>query len=94
MQYKRTVDVVGEVTEEGKAKLKEELSEVHSAFRQLINVFRPQVDMEQVGTGEAWLAVQAKDLGLIGGSAPRCCRAPSLRDALTRACLCRPNSHL
>mmetsp|Transcript_1479 Transcript_1479/g.2264 ORF Transcript_1479/g.2264 Transcript_1479/m.2264 type:complete len:395 (+) Transcript_1479:189-1373(+) len=66
-KYKRTLDVLGEVTEEGKKKFKEELEEVHVAFKDHIVLNRPQLKghIEEVSTGEAYLAVQAKQKGLV-----------------------------
>ena len=66
-KHKRTIDIIGEVTEEGKAKLKEELDDVHIAFKDHIAFARPQLKdkVEEIGTGEHWLAVQAKELGLV-----------------------------
>mmetsp|Transcript_20325 Transcript_20325/g.23203 ORF Transcript_20325/g.23203 Transcript_20325/m.23203 type:complete len:529 (+) Transcript_20325:122-1708(+) len=66
-KYKRTVDMIGEVTEEGKAKLEEELTDIHDAFKDHIALARPELNdkIEDVATGEAWLAVQAKEKGLV-----------------------------
>mmetsp|Transcript_22455 Transcript_22455/g.48884 ORF Transcript_22455/g.48884 Transcript_22455/m.48884 type:complete len:586 (-) Transcript_22455:317-2074(-) len=65
--YKRTIDVIGDVTEEGKAKLTEQLDDIHVAFKDHVALARPKLreNMEQVGTGENWLAVQAKEKGLV-----------------------------
>lgn len=66
-KFKRTVDVIGEVTEEGKAKLEEELNDMHDAFKDHIALARPKLQdtIEDVATGEGWLAVQAKEKGLV-----------------------------
>jgi len=66
-RYKRTVDPIGEVTEEGKAKFVEELEEIHGAFMDHVALSRPRLDadIESISTGEAWLAVQAKEKGLV-----------------------------
>lgn len=66
-KHKRTIDLVGDVTEEGKAKLAEELDDIHIAFKDHIALARPRLrdTIEEVGTGEAWLAVQAKEKGLV-----------------------------
>jgi serine protease SohB len=63
-QYKRTVTVFGENTEAGRAKLREELEEIHARFRAFVHE-RRQLDMEKVATGEAWLGSQALELGLV-----------------------------
>lgn len=64
-QYKRTVTVFGENTDDGRAKLREELEAIHAQFRTFVQERRAQLDMEQVGTGEAWLGSQALELGLV-----------------------------
>ncbi len=64
-QYKRTVTVFGENTEAGRAKLREELEEIHAHFRTFVHDRRAQLDMDKVGTGEAWLGSQALELGLV-----------------------------
>lgn len=64
-RYKRTVTVFGENTEDGRAKLREELEEIHVRFRDFVHERRAQLDMDKVGTGEAWLGSQALELGLV-----------------------------
>jgi serine protease SohB len=64
-QYKRTVTLFGENTEDGRAKLREELEEIHARFRDFVQERRAQLDMDKVGTGEAWLGSQALELGLV-----------------------------
>jgi len=64
-KFKRTVDIVGDVTEEGKQKVMEEVGDIHDAFMDMVKIYRPALDIERVATGEAWLAVQAKNLGLV-----------------------------
>jgi serine protease SohB len=66
-KHKRTIDLIGEVTEEGKTKLKEELDDIHVAFKDHIAFARPKLkdNIEEIATGEHWLAVQAKELGLV-----------------------------
>ncbi|MEW6119557.1 MAG: protease SohB [Pseudomonadota bacterium] len=64
-QYKRTVTIFGENTDDGRAKLREELEAIHTRFRDFVQERRAQLDMDQVGTGEAWLGSQALELGLV-----------------------------
>mmetsp|Transcript_4045 Transcript_4045/g.9647 ORF Transcript_4045/g.9647 Transcript_4045/m.9647 type:complete len:527 (+) Transcript_4045:207-1787(+) len=65
--YKRTIDVIGDVTEEGKAKMTEQLDDIHIAFKDHVALARPRLkdSIEEVGTGEHWLAIQAKEKGLV-----------------------------
>jgi serine protease SohB len=64
-QFKRTVSLFGENTEAGRAKLREELEEIHAQFRTFVQGRRAQLDMEKVATGEAWLGAKALELGLV-----------------------------
>lgn len=63
--YKRTVTLFGENTEAGRAKLREELEDIHALFRAFVQDRRPQLDVAQVATGESWLGSKALELGLV-----------------------------
>lgn len=64
-QYKRTVTMFGENTEEGKAKFEEELQQTHRLFKHFIEKYRPQLNVEKVATGEHWYGEDAIDLNLV-----------------------------
>lgn len=64
-RYKRTVSMFGEVTDEDRAKLREELEEVHILFREMVGRYRPALDLERVATGEYWYGTRALELGLV-----------------------------
>ncbi len=64
-RYKRTMTLFGENTEEDRAKMQEQIDEVHGLFQRFVEDFRPQLDMEQVATGEYWYGKQALDRKLI-----------------------------
>jgi serine protease SohB len=64
-KYKRTVTLFGENTDDGRAKLREELEEIHARFRAFVQGRRARLDMDKVATGEAWLGSQALELGLV-----------------------------
>lgn len=64
-KYKRTLSVLGENTEEGRKKFKEELEAVHKRFKELVLRYRPHLDAEKVTTGEHWLAIDAIEFGLV-----------------------------
>ena len=64
-KYKRTVTMFGKNTDEDRAKLKEELEDVHTLFKNLVVEQRPALDIERVATGEHWYGAHALDLGLI-----------------------------
>ncbi len=63
--FKRTITIFGENTEEGREKLQEELEEIHQLFKNLIAEHRQHIDINQVATGEHWLGKQALELKLI-----------------------------
>ena len=64
-QYKRTVTMFGENTEEGKAKFEEELQQTHALFKHFVEKYRPQLNVEKVATGEHWYGRDALDLNLV-----------------------------
>lgn len=63
--YKRTLTVFGENTEQGRQKFKQELEDIHGLFKDYIQRFRPSLDMDRVATGEYWLGQRALELGLV-----------------------------
>ncbi len=63
-KYKRTVTMFGENTDEDRAKLKEELEEVHGLFKSAVSTYRPDLDLDKVATGEHWYGSRAVELGL------------------------------
>ncbi|CWM96242.1 putative periplasmic protease [Neisseria meningitidis] len=64
-EFKRTVTFMGENTEKGKQKFRQELEETHQLFKQFVSENRPQLDIEEVATGEHWFGRQALALNLI-----------------------------
>jgi serine protease SohB len=63
--YKRTLTVFGENTEEGRAKFREELEDTHGLFKHFVARYRPSLDINRVATGEHWYGSQALDLALV-----------------------------
>jgi serine protease SohB len=66
-RFKRTLTVFGENTDEDRAKVREELEEIHGLFKSQIVEYRPQVDIDAVATGEHWYGLKALELKLIDG---------------------------
>ncbi|MFJ5158747.1 protease SohB [Pantoea sp. NPDC088449] len=64
-QYKRTLTLFGENTDEGREKFQEDLNETHQLFKDFVQQMRPSLDLNKVATGEHWYGRQALDLGLI-----------------------------
>lgn len=64
-EYKRTVTMFGENTEEGKAKFEQELRQTHALFKHFVEKYRPQLNIDKVATGEHWYGQDALDLNLV-----------------------------
>lgn len=64
-RFKRTVTLLGRITEEGRAKLKEQIEDTHDLFKQFVSEMRPKLDIEAVATGEHWYGRKALELGLV-----------------------------
>lgn len=63
--HKRTLTMVGENTEEGRQKFKEELEETHVLFKEFVSENRPELDIDHIATGEVWYGKRALDQKLI-----------------------------
>ncbi len=63
-KYKRNVTIFGKNTDEDRAKLKEELEDVHKLFKDAVSKYRPDLDLEKIATGEHWYGTRALELGL------------------------------
>ncbi len=64
-EFKRTLTVVGENTDEDRAKFTEQIEEAHGLFKDFVARYRPQLDMAKVATGEHWYATRGAELGLV-----------------------------
>ena len=64
-EYKRTLSLFGENTEAGREKMQTQLESIHEQFKQFIRRQRPQVDIEEIATGDHWLGEEAKRLYLV-----------------------------
>lgn len=64
-QYKRTLTLFGENTADGRKKMQEDIEEIHRLFKDFLSQYRPQLDLQQVATGEHWLATRAQELKLV-----------------------------
>lgn len=63
--YKRTLTVLGENTEPARQKFLEELQTTHDLFKEFVSRFRPQLNIDEVATGEVWLGTEALRLDLV-----------------------------
>ncbi|MCA0403526.1 MAG: protease SohB [Proteobacteria bacterium] len=64
-EYKRTLTVFGENTEKGRKKFQEDLEKIHEAFRNYVLKNRNKLNIDEVATGEHWLAEDAFSLKLV-----------------------------
>uniref|UniRef100_UPI00404771B5 protease SohB n=1 Tax=Rheinheimera sp. TaxID=1869214 RepID=UPI00404771B5 len=64
-EFKRTVTLFGENTDKGRDKFQQELEQTHQLFKRFVTEHRPQLDIQQVATGEHWFGYQALELQLV-----------------------------
>lgn len=66
-KYKRTVSFTDQATPEEVNHYEQQLGLIHEQFKQALKKYRPTVNLEEVATGEAWLAKTSveKNLGLV-----------------------------
>ena len=64
-EYKRTLTMFGENTDKGREKFVEDVEDIHILFKDFVTEHRPQLDIEQVATGEAWFGQRALDRVLV-----------------------------
>lgn len=64
-EFKRTVTMFGENTDEAKAKFREEIEDIHVLFKDFIVQHRPDVNIVEVSTGESWPGTRALERNLV-----------------------------
>jgi serine protease SohB len=64
-RFKRTLTVLGENTEEGRAKFREDIARTFERFKEALARHRPKLDLARVATGETWYGSEAVALGLV-----------------------------
>ncbi|WP_268796606.1 protease SohB [Pseudomonas huanghezhanensis] len=64
-EYKRTLTVFGENTEKGREKFQQDLDITHELFKNFVASYRPQLQIDEVATGEIWLGMAALDKQLV-----------------------------
>lgn len=64
-EFKRTVTMFGENTENGRAKFRDEIEQTHRLFKAFVSENRPSVDIDAVATGEHWYGVQGLEHKLV-----------------------------
>lgn len=63
-EYKRTLTVFGENTDEGRDKFQSDLEHTHQLFKAHVARHRPGLDIEAVATGEIWYGRDALEKGM------------------------------
>lgn len=64
-EYKRTLTMLGENTEEGREKFLQDLQTTHDLFKRFVVQYRAQLDIDAVATGEVWLGTDALEQQLV-----------------------------
>lgn len=64
-EFKRTITMFGENSDNARQKFQEELEEMHTLFKGFIQQHRPIVDIDRIATGEHWPASRALELKLV-----------------------------
>lgn len=64
-EFKRTLTLFGENSEQGREKFREDLNETHQLFKAFVKQQRPSLDIDSVATGEHWFGMQTREKGLI-----------------------------
>ena len=64
-EFKLTVNMLGKPTDEGRAKLQDQLDTIHTLFKDFVAQYRPALDIERVSTGEFWHGREALGLDLV-----------------------------
>jgi serine protease SohB len=64
-KYKRTLTMLGENTDEGREKFRQDLEDTHGLFKRFVSSQRPQLDIEDIATGDTWYGSEAIENKLI-----------------------------
>ncbi|MGL4602187.1 MAG: protease SohB [Plesiomonas sp.] len=64
-EYKRTLTMLGENTDKGREKFRQDLEDTHQLFKNFVAQHRPSLNIDHVATGEHWFGEQALALGLV-----------------------------
>ena len=64
-EYKRTLTVLGENTDKGREKFKQDMEDTHELFKDFVSSQRPVIDIADVSTGEIWYGQKALEKKLV-----------------------------
>jgi serine protease SohB len=60
-EFKRTLSTFGEITDQGREKVKEDVETIHHLFKTWVKDHRPSVEIDKIATGETWVGTMAKE---------------------------------
>lgn len=64
-EHKRTLTLLGENTDKGREKFKQDIQDTHELFKEFVAEKRPAVNLEEVANGDVWYGKRALDNALI-----------------------------
>ncbi len=64
-ELKRTLTMFGKNTEEDRARMKEQIEDTHTLFKEYVAQHRPVLDIDVVATGEHWHGIRALEHELV-----------------------------
>ncbi|MEO9273327.1 protease SohB [Marinomonas sp. 5E14-1] len=64
-RYKRTLTMLGKNTDEGREKFKQDLEDTHGLFKRFVSSQRPQLEIEDIATGDTWYGSEARENKLV-----------------------------
>ncbi len=64
-EYKRTLTMFGENTDQDREKFVEDLEDTHQLFKDFVKQHRETVNIDNISTGEIWLGIRAKEMSLV-----------------------------
>lgn len=64
-EYKRTLTTFGENTDKAREKVREEIQDTHTLFKDYVKDNRPSLNISEVATGETWFGSKALEKNLI-----------------------------
>ena len=64
-EYKRTLTVLGENTDKGREKFKQDMEDTHVLFKDFVSSQRTELDIAEVSTGEIWYGQKALEKNLV-----------------------------
>jgi serine protease SohB len=64
-EHKRTLTMFGENTDKGREKFAEDIEDIHVLFKEFVSSHRPQLNIEEVATGEIWFGQRALSKSLV-----------------------------